>query len=92
MPRAKDVVMNKHDPAELRSHAHRRAVELAEPYRVYSAKKRGVSKEKGWAVIHAPTDGKREMVMEGLDRDTARVMRSMLEAAWVAGRISAMLD
>lgn len=92
MPRARSVVMDQHDPAKLRAHAHRRAVELAEPYRVYSPKQRGAKKSEGYAVIYVPTDGKRELIMEGLDKDTAKQLRSMLEDAWVAGRVSAMLD
>ena len=92
MPRPRSIVMDEHDPQDLRAVAHRRAVELAEPYRVYSPKKRGVPKSRGWAIVHVPAVGDRELMMEGLDRETANELKSMLEKAWVAGRVSAMLD
>jgi len=84
--------MDKHDPAKLRAHAQRKAVEDAEPYRVYSPKKRGKPKSDGYAVIHVSSVGVRSMVMEGLDKETANHLRSMLETAWVEGRMAAMLD
>ena len=92
MPRPKSVVMDVHDPEELREHAARKAVQLAEPYRVYSATKRGVPKSQGWAVISVDSVGKRKMVMEGLDAQTADDLKSILEAAWILGRRSAMMD
>ena len=92
MPRARSVVMDKHDPAKLRAHAHRKAVQAAEPYRTYSPKARGAKKQAGWAIVHVPTVGDRELVMEGLDQEGAKLMVTMLEAAWIAGRIAAMLD
>ena len=92
MPRAKDVVMKKLDAAGLRDHAARKAVQLAEPFRVYSAKKRGEPKSAGHAVVAVDFTGNRRMVMEGLDPETAKQLKAMLEDAWVDGRRSAMLD
>lgn len=89
MPRAKSIVMDKHDPKALHEHAIQAAIKLHSPYQVVAGDLAG--SDYPYAVVYtAPRGGDRQIVGERNKRANATSLRDQLSRAWAEGYYSSM--
>lgn len=85
MPRAKSVVMDKHDPAELHRSAIKKAVKLHSPYEVVDGELLSQEEDLYYVVYRAPLGGDRKVIAGRNKKANALKLRDMLNEAWAQG-------
>lgn len=85
MPRAKSVVMDKHDPAELHRSAIKKAVKLHSPYEVVAGELIDRDPDLYYVVYRAPRGGDRQVIANRTKRANAAKLRDQLSEAWAEG-------
>lgn len=89
MPRARKIVTEKIDPAELHSSVIRKAIKLYSPYEVVSGELIDRDPELYFVVYRAPLGGDRKVIANRTKRANAAKLRDQLNDAWAEGHWSA---
>lgn len=85
MPRAKSIVMDKHDPAKLHRTAIGRTVKLYSPYEVVAGELLSQHPDLYYVVYKAPRGGDRKVIAGRSKRLNAIKLRDQLNEAWAEG-------